>query len=552
MPRELSFLAPVQEQGSALNIELANLDEAFFRAASTSWRYRLAGGRRAGNLGFRLARWPQHHAVGRLDWRLDASRLGRLALAQRRAAVHLGDDCVPAAARRSARPATALGKLPAPRGHRPLPTGAAGAAAVAALLLGGLVFLNFGCSSMTTNNTRAKSPAPKAGEPAFAESVIQQIRVEDKYVLATAKIHWPAARGQSLPSLLYDPAVLTKVTYPTRALKLVSSGPGERRSQNLLAQEDGTLRHRIAVSIAGHQSQNGESGFWFNFPTQYGLVNQLQLTLVNLDVDVDSAQAVSVERVNDNDSTNTVAKLALAPSGNVWIGWKPRTRDARKEKAVFYADTYQLYVPSAGVIEGAHHVSIRPAQGELSELVFNVPPGTTITDVLGPANGATPLVSLWRFDPDARKLRVNLRTAQSRAFNLLIRSQVPTGPLPFEHQVGLLAVENARESIGLLGVATGNEVQMDNVTTTDGASAITLQDFPSSLMLQLLSAQIPGLTVRSAFRYSDARATATLKASAVEPGRSAWTRTTRSRSARTARCSRPMPMSPSPARVFSG
>ena len=34
---------------------------------------------------------------------------------------------------------------------------------------------------------------------------------------------------------------------------------------------------------------------------------------------------------------------------------------------------------------------------------------------------------------------------------------------------------------------------------------------------QSLQAQIPGLTVRRAFRYADAKATASLKASAVEP-----------------------------------
>ncbi len=73
------------------------------------------------------------------------------------------------------------------------------------------------------------------------------------------------------------------------------------------------------------------------------------------------------------------------------------------------------------------------------------------------------IVSLWRFDPDARKLRVTLNPAQSRPFALVIRSQVATGTLPFEQQVGLIAVENAANQIGLLGVATGNEVQLDEV-----------------------------------------------------------------------------------------
>jgi hypothetical protein len=212
-----------------------------------------------------------------------------------------------------------------------------------------------------------------------------------------------------------------------------------------------------------------------------------------------------------------VATLVLAP-GNAWIGWKPRSRDVRNEKSVFYAELSQLYVPAAGVVEGVHQVAIRPAQGELSELVFNVPAGAAITDVTdGPANEANrpALVSLWRFDPDTRKLRVTLNPAQSKPFNLIIRSQVATGPLPFTQRVGLLAVDGAAGQIGLLGVATGNEVQLDDVGA-DQFSAINLEDFPGAV-LQPVADQFPDLTVRRTFRYADVHATATLQASAVEP-----------------------------------
>jgi len=113
-----------------------------------------------------------------------------------------------------------------------------------------------------------------------------------------------------------------------------------------------------------------DSGFVLPVPS--GLVNRVTLSLVNLDVDVFSPQAVSVQR--SASSSNTVATLVLAP-GSAWIGWKPRSRDVKSETPVFYAELSQLYVPSAGVVEGVHQVSIRPAQGELSELIFDVPAG---------------------------------------------------------------------------------------------------------------------------------------------------------------------------------
>ncbi len=239
-------------------------------------------------------------------------------------------------------------------------------------------------------------------------------------------------------------------------------------------------------------------------PVPYGLVNRVKLTVVNLDVDVLSPQAVALER--EAAGSNTVAALVLAPASGAWIGWQPRSRDVKSEKPVFYAELTQLYAPMAGVIEGAHYVSIRPAQGELTELVLDVPAGATITDVLdagradakGPGGGGS-VVSLWRFDPDARKLRVTLNPGQSRPFALLARSQIAAGPLPFEHAFGLLSVENAGGQIGLLGVATGNEVQLDNVNA-EGFSPINLEDFPPEPGAAL-QGQVPGLTVRRAFRY---------------------------------------------------
>ena len=121
------------------------------------------------------------------------------------------------------------------------------------------------------------------------------------------------------------------------------------------------------------QVQRRESESGFVLPLQSGVINRLKLTLVNLDVDVTSAQAVSVERTTAG--SNTVANVMLKPVKDTWIGWKPRSRDVKREKAVFYAELTQLYVPAAGVIEGAHYAAIRPAQGELSELIFDVPPG---------------------------------------------------------------------------------------------------------------------------------------------------------------------------------
>ncbi len=471
-PGSVTFLAPVQQPGSTLTAVVANIpaDEHALEILSAGWPVLIAivawvsRRRRLVFFGWLLLAWAA------LRWENGACWF--FAVVALFALVKIALPAIRRLARRSV--------------------------AVAALLIAGLV-------------TPASAQMPPR-DAAIAETVVQQVRVDEKFVSATATIHWQAEKGQRLP-VLFGPAVLTKATFPEASLKLVEI----KRGQHLLALETGIfdieLRYKIAV-------EKKDSSIGFTLPSQFGLVNSLTLTIASLDVDVVSPQAVSVERKSVG--KDTVATLILAPANDAWIAWKPRSRDVAREKAVFYTELTQLVVPTAGLVEGLHLAAIRPAQGELAEIVFSVPKGATITDVVDPATLAAvkdkvpaSIVSQWRFDPDAGRLRVNVTPSQSRPFSLLIRSQVATGPLPVTQTVGLLAPEGAAGHIGLFGVATGNEAQLDTVTA-EMLSPINLEDFPSNLAA-VLSSQIPGLTTRRAFRYSDAAATAAITASAVEP-----------------------------------
>jgi hypothetical protein len=487
----VTFLAPVQQAGSALTAEVANVPAnartfAFVKSlvlvllAAAVWIF---GWVREEKLLSRILGWTL------LAWAALRWPNGVPALLAVVAAFLLFKVVIPSLKQLWRVPAKPKTDFLPPSTTVPPP---AAAMLVGLCLLGGVM------------NGHASNALP--------ESVTQQIRVEDGFATATAKIQWQAERGQALP-LLFEPAVLTHVSYP-KSLKLEASPAGSSSAQQLVAQSSGAFDIEMQYQVQITKRDNDSS---FVLPVQSGLINRITLSLVNLDVDVFSPQAVSVRRATTG--SNTVATLVLSPGGTR-VGWKPRSRDVKTEKPVFYAELSQLYIPSAGVVEGVHQVSIRPAQGELEELIFDVPVGATITDVAeanskdGHSN-ANPLISLWRFDPDMRKLRVTLNPAQSRPFALVIRSQVATGTLPFEQRVGLISVENAAGQIGLLGVATGNEVQLDDVGA-EKFSAINLEDF-SGNVLQPLVAQFPGLTVRRAFRYSDIAASALLKASPVEP-----------------------------------
>jgi hypothetical protein len=524
-PRDVTFLAPVQQAGSALTVEVANVSAtaSTIRLGANVLLLALA-------LVVLVIGWIRQSPLSRilgwllLAWAALRWQNGAAAFLVVVAVFLLCRVVIPALKRLCQLPEKPKSELPPP----PEESGAPRAVAllIGLLLLGSAINGHSAGSQPTSYPRYADSSMPgnpSVLRPVLAETVTQQIRIEDKFALATAKIRWQAEKGQVLP-LLFEPAVMTKVTYPTSALKLVQTTDNSKRVQQLVAQSSGTFDIEVQYQVQVTKLDN-QSGF--TLPVPGGLINQLNLTLVNLDVDVYSPQAVSVQRTTSG--TNTVATLVLTPGNNTWVSWQPRSRDVKNEKPVFYAEISQLYVPSAGVIEGSHYVSIRPAQGELSELIFDVPAGATITDVSGgqredisAANANSqaliryqPIVSLWRFDPDTRKLRVTLNPAQSHPFALVIRSQVATGTLPFEQKVGLISVDGAAGQIGLVGVATGNEVQLDNVTS-ESFSAINLEDFPNGVA-QPLAAQFPGLTVRRAFRYSDVNAMAVVKASPVEP-----------------------------------
>jgi len=379
-------------------------------------------------------------------------------------------------------------------------------------------------SSESSRSPAASAAASDFSGPVAAE-VIQDVRVNERFVNASAKIRWEAEKGQSLP-LLRETAVLTGISYPSNVLKLVQAraqqgGEESRLSAlphfvtELVASRRGIfeIELRYELRVGSRQEASG-----FVVPLQPGLVNRLKLTLVSSEMEVSSPQAVAMD--HSEQGTNTVVTLGLSPAAETWVGWKPKHRDLRQEKPVFYAEVAQLYVPQAGVIEGLHQVSVRPAQGEIDELVFDIPAQANITDVADGTISAAqtnspPLVASWRFDPDARKLRVTLAAPQSRPFTLLVRSQLPTGPLPLERSLGLLRLNGAAEQIGLLGVATGKEVQLDAVGG-NGLSAINLEDFPAALA-QGQQSQGGPVTVRRAFRYADLGATALLKVSTVEP-----------------------------------
>ena len=168
----------------------------------------------------------------------------------------------------------------------------------------------------------------------------------------------------------------------------------------------------------------------------FGLINRLKLTVANSDVDVSSPQAVSVQR-EASGQQHGCATGAVAGAGHLGglEAAQPRCEDARSRCST---RRFRNSMCRGGRDRRARIMSpFGRRKGRSSELVLDVPTGATITDVMdgvvsnpqqqGKKGEHQSVVSLWRFDPDTRKLRVTLNPAQSRPFSVLVRSQVPRG-----------------------------------------------------------------------------------------------------------------------------
>ena len=368
---------------------------------------------------------------------------------------------------------------------------------------GATALLLLGLFLMPTSS-RASTAADKA---LVVTSIEQTARVQGDTLAVTARMKWSSEAGQWL-DFLRQPAVLVRIDYPTANLKLVESAVDGRQVYRLTASAAGQFEIAFDYQLP---LAKGEASRAIALPTHYGLVNRLVLEVIDQDVEVTSLQAVSIKRelVKRNARETTRAELVLAPNEQSQLGWRPRSRDPSTEAAVFYTEFAHLLIPGAGVIEGVHDASIRLAQGQLAGIEFTVPGQFTITDV------QADFVSTWRFDPDARKLRVQFKSPLAGSFSLRVTSQAAAKPLPYEQALELLTITGAANQIGTVGVATGGDSQVEDVKV-ENLSPINLEDFPHA-GVAFAQSRDAAVVLRRAYRFSAPGAKLTLAAAAVEP-----------------------------------
>ncbi|HZR19946.1 MAG TPA: hypothetical protein VFE51_21865, partial [Verrucomicrobiae bacterium] len=317
---ELSFVAPVQQAASAMNVEVLNVEDKTSLAGQlgTAWPALLAlpawaaaailASRARKTLaiafGWVMAAWGALGLANGVIWFLMvtgafvlAHLIGPLLVSWWRLPTRKHD-----AGLRAANPSSA----------------SAGLTILMVLsVLGG------------SRAAFAATPESRQGKPVgTADVVLQEIKVSDRFGYGSAKIRWEASKGQTLP-LLWEPAVLTGIRYPKDALKLertqAALEPGRTNigtkscwMQQIVAKRRGSIDLEVEYEVPVEESP-GRRGFVLPMPS--GVINRLRLTIENRDVEITSPQAVSVH--SELTSSNTVGELVLSPAPWIWLEWKP-------------------------------------------------------------------------------------------------------------------------------------------------------------------------------------------------------------------------------------
>jgi hypothetical protein len=496
-PQEMVFIAPIQDPGQTLSLQVTQwaAGEVMFYA-KYAWPALLAvalwvlaavkqwshwGDSAARMVGWTLLAWAALRMPGGAPWFFGI--LALFALTQLWFPAWRAIQQLPPAPKTEPPAAPADSSNPAP-------------GAATALWLAGLL--------VTATATAHAAPA----EPtrSVVQSVIQQMQVQDEFLRARARLIWQTEAGERL-DFLAAPAVLIKIQLPAENLVLSQNpiGGGYR----LTAKTGG--RFEVEFEYQLRVTREAASGH-FVLPTSPALVNRFTLDLDRPDLSVISSEAVSVEvaLVQQEGKELSRAEVVLAPRPSARINWVPRSRDPRRETAVLYAELHHLYVPTPGLLEGVHLFQLKPAQGQITEVTVLIPTNQTVTDVR--AQG----LAHWRFDPDSRLLRAVFQTPQAQAFQMWMFSQIPAGALPYEITARVPLLQNTAGQLGTLGVATGQEVQLQETAKVQGLAPINLEDY-SAALLKEAGQWMAGLTLRRAYRYSASDAQITLAAAPVQP-----------------------------------
>jgi hypothetical protein len=300
--------------------------------------------------------------------------------------------------------------------------------------------------------------------------------------------------------LLKAPAVLT--AFEGSGWRVVKAPYGGQEAYYLVATADGKMSGKATFEMPLPNPQAG-----WELPSGPAAVQRVAVRWNQEGWEFESPQAAKITAIEVPGGSG--AELVLGPSESTVIRARPKQRDAAAEETQFFVEISDLYLPGPGVVSGRHMIAVRPSRGVVRELTAVIPEGFTVGEVAGGPAGS------WRFNPENRELRIAIEPAQDQPFTVSIATQRGTAALPVELSLSPLLVKGAAGSVGLLGLALGDDAQAESVVAK-GMSDVNLDDFSAALLPRDREGKALAVLHR-AFRHAGGEAEVTLRISPVAP-----------------------------------
>ena len=333
------------------------------------------------------------------------------------------------------------------------------------------------------------------------DSITQSWQIKKDRLYATMDIKVKGKAGSS-HFLLGDSAVLTSFT--GEGLRVSKVKQGNSTVWMLAVDQNGPL-----TATATYEMPMPENHASFSMPTGPASVQKVTAEVDEPGLELFSPAAVQTIRPGDRQSNRV--EMVIAPLQKIMIGLRARGRNIDSEETKFYAEIANLYLPSPGVVDGTHQITIRPSSGQLDQLVLTVPADFAVGDVEGSSVGN------WRFDPATRQLSVDIEPAQSRPFSILINTQRGLNALPAEVKLNSMTIADDAGETNMIGLAFGSEAQPGKITVED-LSVVNVDDFNRRLIPVIPNTKnVPRGILHKVYRSASGAGSLTLQVAPVKP-----------------------------------
>lgn len=225
------------------------------------------------------------------------------------------------------------------------------------------------------------------------------------------------------------------------------------------------------------------------------------------EMDVESPNAIRL--THKADAKQTVSTAMFAPGDRARFEWKPRQREAKREKVVFFADVLSAVRFDTARATGRHQLRLQIAQGEVTGLRVSIPEGQIVTNVDGGPIGG------WRFDPASSALEVRLSRPATGTLALTVTTEATAAGLPWSATLRSPTVEDAARQMGSIGLLTTPAVYIE---TSDAPQPMNGEDFARSAGTLLRSFDGAGASdIRFAYRTRSEDDSVAVRVHAVKP-----------------------------------